>query len=144
MRDVRNVGFPMLDKDVFHFRLPSQGPHPAIHFVWKGNGEDENIEQENNRIIVNLRQKRKVYYSRASRKIVKEALHRIGVSKPHKAEYIIRNLLGDASAPTNESQTNILERLNRYVELGEDIICDLRENNGAIPKYDDFWDIDEN
>ena len=65
----------------------------------------------------------------------------IGVVKPHKAEYVIRNLLGDASAPINESQANILERLSRYVELGEDIICDLRENNGAIPKYDDVWGI---
>ena len=25
--------------------------------------------------------------------------------------------------------------------MAEDIICDLRDNNGAVPKYDDFWDI---
>ena len=27
------------------------------------------------------------------------------------------------------------------MRLGEDIICDLRQNNGCIPKYDAFWDI---
>ena len=141
MKNVCKNGFPVLDKDVYYFRLPSQGSHPAVHFVWKGDKSDPNIEEENNRIIVSLREQRKVFYSKASRKLVKEALRRIGVVEPHKAEYVIRNLLGDASAPINESQANILERLSRYVELGEDIICDLRESNGAVPKYDDFWDI---
>ena len=141
MKNVCKDGFPVLDKDIYYFRLPSQGSHPAVHFVWKGDKSDPNIEEENNRIIVSLREQRKVFYSKASRKLVKEALRRTGVVKPHKAEYVIRNLLGDVSAPINESQANILERLSRYVELGEDIISDLRENNGEVPKYDDFWDI---
>ena len=68
-------------------------------------------------------------------------LHRIGIVKSHKAEFIIKTLLGDASAPVNENQAAILDRFNRYVQLGDDIICDLRQNNGAIPKVDEFWNI---
>ena len=52
-------------------------------------------------------------------------------------------LLGEASAPNDLNQASILQRFNQYVSLGADIICDLRENNGSIPKYDAFWDIVE-
>ena len=38
-------------------------------------------------------------------------------------------------------QKEILNRLNAYVSTGEDIAVDLRQNNGAIPKYEDFWKI---
>ena len=62
--------------------------------------------------------------------------------KPYKAEYIIKTLLGDASAPVNDTSASISARFNRYIQLGEDI-QDLRENNGAIPKFDGFWDIVE-
>ena len=34
-----------------------------------------------------------------------------------------------------------MARFNRYVQLGEDIIHDLNENNGTVPKFDGFWDI---
>ena len=70
-------------------------------------------------------------------------LHRIGIVKPYKAEYIIKTLLGDASAPVNDISASISARFNWYIQLGEDIIQDLRENNGAIPKFDGFWDIVE-
>ena len=33
-----------------------------------------------------------------------------------------------------------MSRFDRYVRLGEDILCDLRENNGLVPKFDEFWD----
>ena len=52
-------------------------------------------------------------------------LHRIGVVKFYKAEFIIRFLLGDASAPVNEAENAILSRFDRYVRLEEDILCDL-------------------
>ena len=34
-----------------------------------------------------------------------------------------------------------MERLNIAVAVGEEIIVDLRCNNGRKPKFDEFWDI---
>lgn len=146
MKKVCEVGFPACDSkhDLYYYRLPSQGPHCAVHFIWKAPKSGINVEDENARLMSSLREKIKVYHTRASRKLVKETLRRIGINKPHKAEFIIRNLLGDASAPECQNQSQILERLNHYIELGEDIICDLRENNGAVPKYEQFWEIVDN
>ena len=45
------------------------------------------------------------------------------------------------TAPNDQNQAAILERFNQYVSLGEEVICDLRENNGRVPKFDEFWDI---
>ena len=73
--------------------------------------------------------------------MAKDVLHRIGIVKPYKAEYLIRTLLGDASSPHDSKQACILQRFNQYLSLGEDIICDLRENNGSKPHFDAFWDI---
>ena len=39
------------------------------------------------------------------------------------------------------NKRNILNRLEAYTSTGEDISVDLRENNGVIPKYNDFWKI---
>ena len=130
-----------MDKKLFYFCLPSQGPHPAIHFIWKADTNDVNIERENTKLVVTLRAKKKTCYNQASKRIIKKMLHRIGVVKSHKAEFIIKPLLGDASAPVTENQAAILDRFNRYVQLGDDIICDLRQNNRVIPKFNEFWNI---
>ena len=142
-KSVREIGIPFLPENcaVFYFRLPSKGSHPAIHFLWKGDMDSNVSDGENTKVLLSIRATQKMYYSRASRKLVKQTLHRIGVTKSFKAEYLIRSLLGDASAPHSEQQRQTLQRFDDYVSLGEDIICDLRENNGAVPKYDKFWDI---
>ena len=54
---------------------------------------------------------------------------------------MIRTLLGDASALHDLNQVSILQGFNDYVSFGEDIICDLRENNARKPKFDEFWNI---
>ena len=122
----------------------------AVHFIWKADPNDINVDGENTKLVVSLRGEQKTFYSRASWKIIKKMLHRIGAVKSYKAEFIIRTLLGDASAPVNETENvyildetvnAIVSRFDRYVRLGEDILCDLRENNGLVPKFDEFWDI---
>ena len=70
--------------DLFYFRLPSQGPHPAVHFIWKADPNDINVDGENTKLVVSLRGEQKTFYSRASRKIIKKMLHRIGVVKSYK------------------------------------------------------------
>ena len=53
------------------------------------------------RIVVSSRGRKKYFYSRASRQPVKKVLHRIGITKPHKADYLLRTLLGDSSSPND-------------------------------------------
>ena len=45
MKNACKDSFPVLDKDVYYFRLPSQRSHPAVHFVWKGDKSDPSIEE---------------------------------------------------------------------------------------------------
>ena len=65
MKSIVDDGFPVIHKDVYYFRLPSQGPHPAVHFIWKAVKDDANVEKENTKLVVHLREKRKSFYSRA-------------------------------------------------------------------------------
>ena len=100
------------------------------------------MNSEQSSLVVNkLRLDAKTFYNRATRKEVKQTLHRLGLVKPHMAEYLIRTILNDSSESNDKSQKEILERLHRAVSLGEDIIVDLRKNNGRPPKFDSFWDI---
>ena len=54
---------------------------------------------------------------------------------------MLLTLLGDASAINDLNQASILQLFDQYVNIGEDIICDLREKNGGVPKYDELWNI---
>ena len=69
--------------------------------------------------------KHKIFYSRANRKAVKQTLHIIGITKSFKAEYLLRTLLGDASAPHDLQQGQILQRFKGYVSHRDDIMCDF-------------------
>ena len=113
MKSVCNVGFPKIDNGykIYHFRLPLQGPRPVVNFIWKGKKDDHISEEENTKIVVSLRGKQKLFYSRASKRTVKETLHRIGITKPHRAEYLLQTQIGDASAPNDQNQAAILERV---------------------------------
>ena len=134
-------GFPFHSEgDVHMYTLPSTGPHHAIHFIWKqpiGSGNDA----ESNKLVCGLREKKKNIYTRLTRKFLKEALKKIGVTKGHNANYIIKDLLGDEAALKDESDEKSLEKVRSLVELAEDVVCDLRINNGRPPKFDEFWDI---
>ena len=145
INDIKEKGFPKLASSchIFHFKLPSHGPNPAIHFLWKQPMDDDSNSEQQFMLVNNLRAKAKTFYNRAGRKEVKQCLHRLGMVKPHVAEYLIRTILHDSSEANDKSQKAILERLDRVVSLGEDIVVDLRENNGSTPKYDSFWDIVE-
>ena len=53
----------------------------------------------------------KRYYSRSMRREIKAKNLRLGVIKSHQARYMVRDLLGDESAP-NKSDKNISEHLD--------------------------------
>ena len=124
--------------DIFHFKLPSQGPNPAaVHFLWK-EPKDATSEEQRTMLVNNLRSNAQTFYDRAGRREVKQCLHRLRMVKPHAAEYLIRTISNDSSQANDKSQKGILERLDRVVSLGEDVVVDLRKNNGSIPKFDEF------
>ena len=54
---------------------------------------------------------------------------------------MIKDLLGDESSPLNASAKEIQTRLNIALTSGEDVVVDLRANNGRKPVFDSFWDI---
>ena len=92
-------------------------------------------------LVDELKQGTAKYYTRQDKREIKERLKKIGVIKPHKAEFLIRDLLGDVSKDLNKCQHEILQRLNTFISTGEDIIVDLWCNNGKVPKFDEFWSI---
>ena len=49
--------------------------------------------------------------------------------------------MGDQSAASDDSQSNIFHRLNIAIESGEDIVVNLRRNNGRKPKFEEFWQV---
>ena len=126
--------------DLHMFTLPSAGPHQAVHFIWK-QPESRGHDSENLRLITNLRERKKNIYSKSSRKLVKQRLKNLGITKAYQANYILRDLIGDEASLQNESDEAKLEKVRCLVDLGEDVACDLRVNNGKAPKFEEFWEI---
>ena len=75
------------------------------------------------------------------RKEIQFKLKQLSVVKPHVAIFIIKDLLGDQAACSSQNEKEILEKLNTTISCGEDIIVDLRKNNGTAPKFDEFWEV---
>ena len=69
----------------------------------------------------------------------KEIQHKfkcLGLVKAHQAVFVIKDLLGDDSANNSENQCTVLHRLDITVFCGEDIIVDLRKNNGSKQQFE--------
>ena len=67
---------------------------------------------------------------------------KLGIMKPCQANFLIKDLLGDKSAASDDSQSNIFHRLNIAIKSGEDIVVDLCCNNGCKPKFEEFWQVE--
>ena len=72
---------------------------------------------------------------------IRKTILRIGIVKRYQANFMIKELLGDDSAANDKCEKAILDRLNIAVEAGEEVIIDLRNNNGRKPKFEDFWQV---
>ena len=143
IQDMMQNGLPFVIPGVliFHFKLPSQGPHKAVHFLWKQPVLDETNNPQQTKLICGLRNKKGLYYTGSMKREIRLKLSKLGIVKPNQATYIIKDLLGDKSAAENENQREVLQMLQTVVSAGEEIIVDLRKNNGSKPKYDEFWDV---
>ena len=75
------------------------------------------------------------------RKEIQHKLKRLGLVKAYQVVFGIKDLLGDGSANNSENQCAVLHRLDSAVSCREDIIVDLRKNNGSKPKFEKFWEL---
>ena len=75
------------------------------------------------------------------RKEIQHKLKRLGLVKAHLAVFVIKDLLGNDSANNLEKQCAVLHRPNIALSCGEDIIGNLRKNNGSKLKFEKFWEV---
>ena len=91
------------------------------------------------KLMHELKNESNTYYSRAMKTEIRNKILKLGIVKPCQVNSLIKDLLGDQSAASDDSQINIFHRLNTAIEFGEDIVVDLRRNNGRKPKFEEFW-----
>ena len=73
------------------------------------------------------------------KKEVKGKLLKLGIVKPHEPEFVIKDLqVINLHLMMNPKDKCFLERLNTVAACGEDIVIDLRKNNGMKPKFEEF------
>ena len=137
----KGLPFQLPDFKVFHFKLPSKGTYQTIHFLWKENSADDQISNNSQllKLVTEFKEKSHTFYSRNRKKGVKGKLLKLGIDKPHEAEFVIKDLFRDKSASNDECQRQILECLNKADACGEDIVIDLQKNNDMKPKSEEFW-----
>ena len=109
--------------------------------MWKKSINDSADCPEQLKTIHDLKNKSKTYYSRTMKHEVRKKILRLGIIKPCQANFIIKDLLGDESAASDECQKNVLDHLHIAIESGEDTVVDFRCNNGRKPKFEEFWQV---
>ena len=135
-------GFPYRfpKSSIYYFKLLSQGQHKAVHVLWKQPQKEDSTPQQM-KLVEKLLNNSKSFYSRAMRKEIQHKLKRLGLVKAHQAVLIMKDLLGDDSANNSENQCAVLHRFDIAVSCGEDIIVDLRKNNGSKPNFEKSWEV---
>ena len=93
------------------------------------------------RLVEEIDNNSKSFYSRAMQKEIQHKLKGLGLVKAHQAVFVIKDLLGNDSANNLENLCAVLHRLDIAVSCGEDIIVDLRKNNGSKPTFEKFWEV---
>ena len=109
-------GFPYRfpKSSIYYFKLPSQGPHKAVHILWKRPQNEDSTPQQM-KLVEELRNNSKSFYSRAMRKEIQHKLTCLGLVKVHQAVFFIKNLLGDDSANNSENQCAVTQAGHRRV-----------------------------
>ena len=93
------------------------------------------------KLVEELRNNSKSFCSRAMQKEIQHRLKHLGLVKAHQAVFLFKDLLCDDSVNNSEKQCAVLHRLDIAMSCGEDIILDLRKNNGSKPKFEKFWEV---
>ena len=102
-------GLPVKVKgySISYYRLLSSGPHPAVHFLWKRSISDALDYPEQLKLIYELKNESKTYYSRAVKTEIQNKIVKLGIVKPFQANFSIKHLLEDQSAASDDSQSKI-------------------------------------
>ena len=126
-------GFPfhLEYSDLFYFKLPSQGCHRAVHFLWKQPKNEKRTTQQL-QLIDQLRSCKKTFYLRPMRREIQSKLKYLGMVKAHHVVYVIK-YLGDDFAASSQNEFAVLDKSNIVIETGEDIIVNIQRNNGKNP-----------
>ena len=93
--------------------------------MWKRSIDDILDCPEQLKLIHELKNESKTY-SRAMKTEIRNKILKLGIVKPCQANFLIKDLLGDQSAASEDSQSNTFHRLKIAIESGEDIVVDLR------------------
>ena len=72
---------------------------------------------------------------------IQKTILKTRTDKHYQANFIMKELLGDDSAANDDSEKDVLDRLNIAVESGEEVIVDLCKISGCKAKFEDFWQV---
>ena len=114
------------------------------HFIWRipVDTSQEELFNENGRVITEIHKSISVYHTRAMRHEVVRSYGCLCNAKPAVLREIYHQLTSDSSANANVQQEQVDERVKLALDCeDEDIIWDLREMNVGRPeKYNVFYD----
>ena len=77
---------------IYCFKLLSQGPHKAVHTLRK-QPQNESSTLQQMKLVKELCNSSKIFYSRAIRKEIQHKFERLGFVKAHQAVFVIKDLL---------------------------------------------------
>ena len=137
---VKSFPYRLPKSSIYYFKLPLQSPHKAVHILWKQPQNKDSTPQQM-KLVEELHSNSKSLYSRAMWREIQHKLKCLGLVKAYQAVFVIKDLLGDDSANNSENQCAVLHRLNITMSCGEDIIVNLRKNNGSKPNIEKFWEM---
>ena len=103
----KGVPFHLENSDLFYFKLFSQSCHRADHFLWK-QPKNENSTPQQLQLIEQLRSCKKTFHVRATRREIKSKLKYLGMIKAHHAVYVIKDILGNDSAASSQTEAEVL------------------------------------
>ena len=117
------------------------------HFVWlvPSDSSADELQSRNSSIVQEINAKMPQFHSRAMRQSFVHLFGRVASIQPVYLREMYRQLTGDTSAASSESQKAIDERVQQALDLEDpDVVVDLRHHNKGHPsKYDQFWEACE-
>ena len=140
---IKDNGFPSFDCCLFTY---ASGNHLGNqHFMWKETVDSDTVHMRI-RTLSDIQANLPTYHTRHMRSVAREKLAQICPSvKSHQARAIYRLLTGDESVSEHRLSKEMDERMQLFLEnADEDIIIDLRKNNGRPHPLKDFGEIVDN
>ena len=144
IQTLKSTGCPTEAILYTHSTGNNKGNH---HFIWliPSDGDADEVQSRNASVVHELNAKIPQFHSREMRRSFFRLFGSIANVRPVYLREMYRQLTGDTSAASCESEKDIDERLRQALDLEDpDIVVDLRHHNKGQPsKYDKFWEACE-